>query len=124
MPLSWFEVLVRVSESPLGAVRMQELARGVFLSKSGLTQVVTRMEAAGLIRREVCASDRRGINAVITSGGRQALRRAAAIHLRGIERHFAGHLEDSELCDLADVLGKVFTAEAPPGVQLPGRQRG
>lgn len=118
MPLSWYEVLVRTSEAPIGGVRMQELARGVFLSKSGLTQVVTRMEAARLIRREVCPSDRRGINAVITPEGRQALRRAAAIHLRGIEHHFAGHLDDPELCDIARVLGKVFEAEASPGVKL------
>ena len=119
MPLSWYEVLVRVSEAPGDEVRMQELARGVFLSKSGLTQVVTRMEAAGLIRREVCPSDRRGINAVITPEGKQALRRAAAIHLRGIERHFAGHLDDPELCNIASVLGKVFEAEAPPRTRFP-----
>jgi DNA-binding MarR family transcriptional regulator len=119
IPLSWYEVLVRVSEAPEGGVRMQQLARGVFLSKSGLTQVVTRMEAAGLIRREICPSDRRGVNAVITPEGKRALRRAAAIHLRGIERHFAGHLDDPELCNIASVLGKVFEAEAPPGIRLP-----
>src|SRR5258708_32419916 len=50
IPLSWYEVLLRVSEAPIGGVRMQELARGVFLSKSGLTQVVTRREAGGPIR--------------------------------------------------------------------------
>src|SRR5258708_14706346 len=78
IPLSWYEVLLRVSEAPVGGVRMQELARGVFLSKSGLTQVVTRMEAAGLIRREVCRSDRRGINAGLTPAGQQAPRPPAA----------------------------------------------
>ncbi len=123
MPLSWFEVLVRLSEAPLGAIRMQELARGVFLSKSGLTQVATRMEAAGLIRREVCPSDRRGINAVITTEGRRALRRASVVHLRGIERHFAGHLDEAELQALSTAMTKIFEAEAPKGLQIPGRSR-
>src|ERR1700682_3254171 len=76
MPLSWFEVLARLSEAPDGAIRMQQLARGVFLSKSGLTQVATRMEAAGLITRQPCPSDRRGINAVITPEGSRAASRA------------------------------------------------
>jgi DNA-binding MarR family transcriptional regulator len=100
---------------------MQELARGVFLSKSGLTQVATRMEAAGLIRREICPSDRRGVNAVITAEGRGALRRASAVHLRGIERHFTGHLDEAELRDLAKVMARIFDAEAPAGLQIPGR---
>jgi DNA-binding MarR family transcriptional regulator len=120
MPLSWFEVLVRLSEAPGGSIRMQQLARGVFLSKSGLTQVATRMEAAGLIRREPCPSDRRGINAVITAEGRRAARRAAVVHLGGIQSHFARHLDDAELKALAGAMRKVFRAEAPAGATLPG----
>src|SRR3979409_1313474 len=69
MPLSWYEVLVRLNDAPGGSIRRQQLARGVFLSKSGLTQVATRMEAAGLIRREPCPSDRRGIKSVIPPEG-------------------------------------------------------
>src|ERR1700716_1650888 len=120
LPLSWYEVLVRLSEAPGGSVRMQQLARGVFLSKSGLTQVATRMEAAGLIRREPCPSDRRGINAVITPEGRRVAKRAAVIHLGGIQSHFAGHLSDVELEAMAAAMGKVFKAEAPAGATLPG----
>ncbi|HXO66399.1 MAG TPA: MarR family transcriptional regulator [Candidatus Dormibacteraeota bacterium] len=121
MPLSWYEVLVRLSEAPSNTIRMQELARGVFLSKSGLTQVATRMEAAGLIRREVCPTDRRGVNAVLTPAGKRAARRAAVVHLRGVQAHFARHFDDLELRRLATAMGKVFEAEAPPGARLPGR---
>ena len=123
MPLSWYEVLVRLSEAPSGTIRMQELARGVFLSKSGLTQVATRMEAAGLIRREACPTDRRGVNAVITPAGKQAARRATAVHLRGVNAHFARHFDEVELGRLAASMGKVFEAEAPRGARLPGRAR-
>ena len=124
MPLSWYEVLVRLSDAPGGSIRMQQLARGVFLSKSGLTQVATRMEAAGLIRREPCPSDRRGINAVITPEGTRAVRRAAVVHLGGIQSHFASHLSDAELEAMAAAMGKVFTAEAAAGATLPGSGRG
>ena len=124
LPLSWYEVLVRLSDAPGGSLRMQQLARGVFLSKSGLTQVATRMEAAGLIRREPCPSDRRGINAVITPEGSRVAKRAAVIHLGGIQAHFASHLDDGELKALAAALQRVFTAEAPKGATLPGSDRG
>jgi DNA-binding MarR family transcriptional regulator len=121
MPLSWYEVLVRLSEAQANTIRMQELARGVFLSKSGLTQVATRMEAAGLIRREVCPSDRRGINAVLTSEGKRAARRAAVVHLRGVQEHFARHFDDVELRRLASAMGKLSEAEADHLAKLPGR---
>jgi DNA-binding MarR family transcriptional regulator len=121
MPLSWYEILVRLSEAPFGTIRMQELARGVFLSKSGLTQVATRMEAARLIRREVCPTDRRGVNAVLTPEGKRAVRRAAAVHLRGVQSHFARHFDEVELGRLATAMGRLFEAEAPRGAKLPGR---
>ena len=49
MPLSWHEVLVRLSRSDERSMRMQELAKAVLLSKSGLTRLADRMETAGLI---------------------------------------------------------------------------
>src|SRR5438045_7775862 len=70
LPLSWHEVLARLARSEGGAMRMQELARSVLLSKSGLTRLADRMETAGLIERSACESDRRGTNAVITDKGR------------------------------------------------------
>ena len=73
LPLSWHEVLVRLSAAEEESMRMHELARAVLLSKSGLTRLADRMEAAGLIDRTACDSDRRGTWAVITPKGREAL---------------------------------------------------
>jgi len=112
IPLSWYEVLLQLSQSPAGYLRMQQLAEGVFLSKSGLSQVATRMEAAGLIKRELCPSDRRGVNAVITPAGRTTLRGAAGVHLRGIRAHFASHLDAAEVAAVSRALGKIAAAEA------------
>jgi DNA-binding MarR family transcriptional regulator len=110
LPLSRYEVLLRLVEAPGGRLRMQELASSVLLSKSGLSRLVDRMEAAGLVRRERCPSDRRGAFAVLTDQGRSALRRAAPVHLRGIQEHFARHLADGEARTLAAALGRVSAA--------------
>src|SRR5919205_752780 len=93
LPLSRYDVLLNLAESPDGRLRMQELSASVLLSKSGLSRVVDRMEESGLVRRERSEDDRRGWFAVLTDHGRSTLRRAAPVHLRGIQEHFARHLD-------------------------------
>ena len=111
LPLSWYEVLLRLERAG-GAARMQDLARQVFLSKSGLTRLADRMEQAGLIERRACPSDGRGTEAVLTPVGRSAFRRAAAVHLRGIEAHFSRHVRYDELPVLRAFLDRVLAAES------------
>ncbi|HYY80191.1 MAG TPA: MarR family transcriptional regulator [Actinomycetes bacterium] len=110
LPLSRYEVLLYLAESPDGRLRMQELAEQVLLSKSGLTRLVDRMEAAGLVRRERCPDDRRGAYAVLTDHGRAVLRRAAPVHLRGIQEHFGRHVGEDEARALSGALGRVVAA--------------
>jgi DNA-binding MarR family transcriptional regulator len=89
LPLSRYDVLLNLAEAPEGRLRMQELSASVLLSKSGLSRLVDRMVEAGLGPPERCQDDRRGWFAVLTDQGRSALRRAAPVHLRGIQEHFA-----------------------------------
>src|SRR5918995_7269669 len=58
LPEPEFEVLIRLSRSPDQRLRLTELAHQVRLSTSGLSRLVDRVEAAGLVRREACPSDR------------------------------------------------------------------
>src|SRR5260370_40425809 len=108
LPLPWYEVLLFLAQAPDGRLRMGELAGSLLLPPSGVTRLVDRMEADGLVQRQQCPSDRRGWHAVITSAGRSQLRSAAPVHLRGVERHFGRHLTDEEADLLADVLGRVL----------------
>ena len=110
LPLSKFEVLLKLAEAPDGRMRMLELAQSVLLSKSGLSRLVDRMEEAELVRRERCPSDRRGAYAVLTDEGRRVLRRAAPVHLRGIQEHFVRHLKPEEVEVLATALARVVAA--------------
>lgn len=114
LPLAWYDVLVQLSEAPGGALRMQELARSVLLSKSGVSRLVDRIEAAGFVRRGPCDDDRRGTLASLTPAGRRALRRAAPVHLRGIGEHFARHLGAREAAALAGMLSRLAAAAGGP----------
>ncbi len=110
LPLTWYEVLLRLAREPEGAMRMQDLARSVLLSKSGVTRVVDRMEEAGLIERRQCSADRRGTYAAITAEGRAAFRRAMPLHLRGLQRHFGRLVSEDEARLLRDVLARIVRA--------------
>lgn len=107
LSLAWYEVLMRLAAGPGGRQRMQELANQMLLSKSGLTRMVDRLEAAGFVRREVCPSDRRGTYVAITDQGLTTLRHAAPVHLRGIRRHFLDPLTAAQLKGLGESLGEL-----------------
>ncbi len=110
IPLTWYDVLAALSAAPDARLRLHELARQVVLSRSGLTRLVDRLEAAGLLRREPSPTDRRGAFAVLTPAGDATLRRTWPLYARGIAAHFARHLSDDEARTLAAALGRVRAA--------------
>ena len=115
LSLGWYEVLLQLAQAPGGRLRMQDLAQSVLLSKSGLTRLIDRMEGDGLVGRERCPSDRRGAFAVLTPAGRTVFRRAAPVHLRGVQEHFARHLDGAEAELLRACLARVTGAARAAG---------
>ena len=101
LPLSHYEVLIYLDAAPNDQLRMSELASSVLLSQSGLTRLVDRLERDGLVVREPCPDDRRGLLASITPAGRERLAEARPTHLAGIRARFLSHLDQSELDALA-----------------------
>jgi DNA-binding MarR family transcriptional regulator len=101
LPLSSYEVLLLLADSPDGQMRMSELADGVLLSRSGLTRLVDRMQREGLLRRERCEDDARGWFATITPQGRELFTRARKTHLDGVRERFLSHFTREELRSLA-----------------------
>jgi DNA-binding MarR family transcriptional regulator len=114
LPLASYDVLVQLAEAPQRRLRMTDLADRVLLSRSGLTRLVDRLAAEGLVERESCASDARGMFTVITETGLGRLRQAAPTHLRGIEEYMTRRLDATELDTLGELLGRLL-AESDPG---------
>jgi DNA-binding MarR family transcriptional regulator len=110
LPLGSYDILVPLSEAEGHRLRLHELASRVVLSRSTLTRMVDRLEAAGLIARERVATDRRGAYAVLTPRGAAALREAWPIYARGIRAHFTCHLDDDEVRVLTAALGRIDAA--------------
>jgi DNA-binding MarR family transcriptional regulator len=98
-----YEILSRL-ESAGGQLRMSELADVIIVSRSGLTYQVTQLERAGLVRREKCPTDERGVLAVLSGTGRAALRRAAPGHVRVVRRYLIDALTPAQRSALTDAL--------------------
>ncbi|HEY6422239.1 MAG TPA: MarR family transcriptional regulator [Pseudonocardiaceae bacterium] len=108
LALADYELLVRLSEAPCGRARMSTLAEQVASSKSRISHQVGRMEKAGLVRREDCPSDGRGVVAVLTGHGQDVLRIAAPTHVRGVRDNLVDLLSEGERLVLADVFERVL----------------
>ena len=107
LPLVSYEVLLFLADSPGGRLRMSELAEGVLLSRSGMTRLVDRLVREGLVERERCEGDARGLHAVITPRGRRAFSRARRTHLDGVRRLFLERLSAKEKAQLGEIFARL-----------------
>ena len=102
-----YEILVNLSEADDHRMRMSDLARATLQSKSRLSHQITRMENAGLVRRENCESDRRGLYTVLTDEGWETMKRVAPHHVAAVREHFIDLLSAEELAALRGFLTPV-----------------
>ncbi len=97
LSLQEYETLLHLAEAPDRQLRMGRLADSLLLSKSGVTRLVDRLVADGLVKRTSCSSDARGAEASLTSLGLTRLRAAAPTHLTGIRDYFLSAIETADL---------------------------
>lgn len=108
LPLPWYDVLVQLNEAPANRLRMTELAAAVLLSKSGLTRLVDRMCAAGLVARCSDPEDRRGTFVELQEAGERQLREAAPVHLRGVQERFGRSVRADEAAVIETALRRAL----------------
>jgi DNA-binding MarR family transcriptional regulator len=115
LTLAQYEVLYRLNEAPGGRLRMVDITRRLRVSKSGVTQLVDRLEETGLVVRESCVTDRRLTYAKLTDLGARALRRGAPACHPVVQEHFARHLTEQDMECVRTALAKVLEGNGYPG---------
>ncbi|HEX8553026.1 MAG TPA: MarR family winged helix-turn-helix transcriptional regulator [Abditibacteriaceae bacterium] len=110
LPLDWYDILLALDYAPEGRLRVGNLACHVTLSRSGLTRLVDKLEAAGLVERHLNPHDRRSFEVILTAKGRAERERAWPIYARAIAEVFGNHYTDDEAAILADLLTRQFEA--------------
>jgi DNA-binding MarR family transcriptional regulator len=103
-----YEVLVHLSESSDGRLRMSDLAQRLNLSPSGLTRRLDGLVAVGWVSRSRCSEDRRVSYAVLMPEGKDRADQAAQDHVDQIRRFFVDLLSRRQLSDLARTLAPVI----------------
>jgi len=96
-----YEVLSRLSAAPGGALRMTELAAAALTSKSGLSYQAAQLEKAGLVRRDACPGDERGVAARLTEEGWRKVRGTAPGHAALVRELFVDGLTPQEFAALS-----------------------
>jgi DNA-binding MarR family transcriptional regulator len=112
LPLTSYEVLISLADADSERLRMGELAERLLLSRSGITRLIDRLERQGLVERQRCDDDGRGLFAAITAEGKRRLATARPAHLDGVRRHFLSRLRPTDLDALAGAWRRVLVPAA------------
>lgn len=81
MPVTYYEILVHLSEAPGRTLRMSALAAAVEGTQSQLSHAINRLAERGWVQRQRCREDGRGWLAELTDDGMRALQDAAPPHV-------------------------------------------
>ena len=103
-----YRVLVPLSEAPGGILRARDLGTDIGWDRSRLSHHLSRMEKRGLIAREECAEDARGLMVRLTKSGRRAIEEAAPAHAEAVQRYFFDQLSNDEMETMAAVFDRIL----------------
>jgi DNA-binding MarR family transcriptional regulator len=109
-----YSVLMHLSESPDGQLRMSDLADRTSLSPSRISRVIDEMGRGGLVERRPGSVDGRTTLATLTRAGAATLRRAWPHHLRSVRERAFYHLTPEEVRILGPILQRLTEAGDEP----------
>jgi DNA-binding MarR family transcriptional regulator len=110
--LAWYDVLWALECTPENRLRMHELAEHTVITRSNLTRLVDRLEAAGLVLRDRDCTDRRGSYAVLSAAGREMRRRMWRVYAPAIRELFDRHFSGVEHAQLQEMLQRLLQGHA------------
>lgn len=118
LSLAEYDTLLTIAWAPDRRIRMRTLADSILLSKSGVTRLIDRLVADGLVERSACLVDARGAEAVLTPSGLERLRAAATTHMRGIDSHFLEVVAAADLPVIERAMRVLADAAGPLGERV------
>jgi DNA-binding MarR family transcriptional regulator len=97
-----YGVLYALSSAPDG-LRITELGEDVLLTQPGMSRLVARLEARGLVRRDDDPDDARACRVRLTRAGAELQRAVGLSHGRHVAQTMTRHLDRRELLQLGDL---------------------
>ena len=115
-----YGVLYALSTAPEG-LRITELGEDVLLTQPGMSRLVARLEARGLVRRVDDPNDARACRIRLTDAGADLQRRVGLEHGRHVAQAMTRNLDRHELLQLRDLSRRLIGGN---GKVEPGDLRG
>jgi DNA-binding MarR family transcriptional regulator len=97
-----YGVLYALSSAPDG-LRLTDLGEDVLLTQSGMSRLVARLEARGLVRRVDDPDDSRAYRIRLTDAGADVQRRVGLAHGRQVAQAMTRDLDRRQLLELRDL---------------------
>ena len=107
LPMEWYDVLWDLERHPDG-VRPFELEQRLLFAQYNLSRLVDRLAEAGLVKRTVCPTDKRGQMLFITEAGKKQRKASWPHYARAVNQHLGDKLSEAETEKLAALLGKLI----------------
>jgi DNA-binding MarR family transcriptional regulator len=108
-----YGVLYALSTAPNG-LRITELCGDVLLTQPGISRLITRLEAAGLVERLDDPDDGRACRIRLTEAGAHAQRGVGLRHGRHVAQTMARGLSNEQLLQLRDLCRSLTTEGTRP----------
>lgn len=102
-----FETLYHLYRSEDQRLRRVDLVGLLMLTPSGVTRLLDGLQASGLVENKACASDARVVWAALTDEGRGTLECVGAEHTELLRSLFRDVLDEDELVQLNELLGRL-----------------
>lgn len=118
-----YHVLVRLADAPGHGLPMTDLALVAQGSPSRLSHAVARLEAAGWVERQACATAGRRTAAQLTPAGLKKLEESAPGHVREVRRLVIDVLNPEQLTALGDAARSII-GQIDPGLSETIERRG
>lgn len=97
-----YGVLYALSSSPDG-LRISELGEDVLLTQPGMSRLIARLEARGLVERAADPGDARATRIRLTASGTEIQRRVGLSHARQVAVAMTPVLDRNQLLQLRDL---------------------
>jgi DNA-binding MarR family transcriptional regulator len=108
--LAFFEALYFIGQSRDGSLRVGDLAQALRITVGATSKLVDRIEAAGLLRRESDADDRRASRLVLTDAGMRTLADACTTYEAEMATLLDATLSTDEQQRLHDLVTRLLAA--------------
>ena len=109
-----YEILIPLFDDPTKRLRAGQIGDITGWEKSRVSHQISRMEQRGLVKREECGDDARGVWVALTSDGTSAVLGAMPDRAAAVRENFFDLLTDEEKLVLKSISVKVLEHINPP----------